>query len=369
MTEQVDAALVAAMRSETVDDTELRDSLKEGWVEELPAIQDENGVVLVGNRRLRLAAELGIQPVIKTITVGQGTAADAKRFRLAYASNIGGKPMTTAERKKLAIYLAQTRNWQQSRIGKALGVGQQIVSRYLNEAGVYDQVVNPLPPRPQGGRPPGRRRTRQDPRTAPEGTRAAAASAVLDHGQTQRQAARDRGLTEHAVRTAVIEEEARREVRTEEPQVTRDMLSLSAQEKLDAALRRYQRELDATFSARVQAEIVQRHEYLSAQDLETIRNADLVMSSNRGIMKPAQYRDLLRCLHPDTHANVTPDALNRSFELIHRLKGVLVQAEPNAALDRLMPRSAADLMRLREQVRQQRRAARARGGRGQSVQA
>ena len=40
------------------DDSELRESLKKlGWVKEFPALVDENGVVLVGHHRLKVAEE------------------------------------------------------------------------------------------------------------------------------------------------------------------------------------------------------------------------------------------------------------------------------------------------------------------------
>lgn len=359
MTEQVDAALVAAMRSEVTDDTDLRNSLQEfGWLEELPAIQDEDGVTLVGNRRLRLAQELSIPPAVKVIAIGRGTEADARRFRLAYASNIGGKPMTPAERKKLAIYLTQTRNWTQQRIGEALGVGQREVHRYLE--GVYAGRINPPPPRPQGGRPPGRRRTRHDPRTAPEEVQAAAASDVLDRGQTQTWTARERGITSHAVRQAVIVEEARRAA---EPAVDRSSLPASHQRKLEILERRLRREADEEIRRRVEEAIVQRHEYMTQADLEVIRNADMVTSRTRGIMTPTQYRDLLRCLHADTHQNVSADLLNRSFQLITELKALLVREDrQSGALEQTLPRTMEDLLQRREEVRRQRQAARARAG-------
>src|SRR5690349_9486100 len=62
------------------DDDELRQSMKQfGWIKEFSALADENGVVLVGNRRLRLAKELGIEPVITTLNFGNGDTADAER--------------------------------------------------------------------------------------------------------------------------------------------------------------------------------------------------------------------------------------------------------------------------------------------------
>jgi hypothetical protein len=56
------------IRSTKGDDGELRSSMQQfGWIEEFPAMADENGVVLVGHRRLQIAKELGIEPVIKKL--------------------------------------------------------------------------------------------------------------------------------------------------------------------------------------------------------------------------------------------------------------------------------------------------------------
>lgn len=106
------------------DDTELRESLKSfGWLKEFPALADENGVVLVGNRRVKLAKELGIEPVVETITFGKGTAADAERLKLAIASNIGFQSMTPEDRKRIAAHLYGA-EWTMQRIAEALGVTQ-----------------------------------------------------------------------------------------------------------------------------------------------------------------------------------------------------------------------------------------------------
>ena len=74
---------------------ELRESMATfGWVPELPALADERDVVLVGNRRMAIAMELGIDPVITHLVVGKGDAADARRFQIAIASNTGSKRLS-----------------------------------------------------------------------------------------------------------------------------------------------------------------------------------------------------------------------------------------------------------------------------------
>ena len=130
------------------DLTELRESMRaHGWVKEFPALIDENGVVLVGNRRLTIAKELGIEPVTKTITLGFGDAADAERFKLAITSNVGAVGLSTEERKRLAAYLYKDLQWSQQRVAEALSVDQKTVSRNLDELGI---VPNSKKGRPKG---------------------------------------------------------------------------------------------------------------------------------------------------------------------------------------------------------------------------
>jgi len=138
------------------DTTELSGSLQTfGWVKEFPAIQDERGVTLVGHRRLKVAEELGIEPVVKTMQLGQGDEADAYRLRLAIASNLGSKPFSDADKRRMAEYLYGEKGWTMIRIGEAIMVSQQRVSQLL-------ATSNSRPPG-RAGRPKGS--TRRSKRT------------------------------------------------------------------------------------------------------------------------------------------------------------------------------------------------------------
>jgi len=130
---------------------ELRESMREfGWIEHFPAIKDERGVVLVGHRRFRAAELEGIEPRTVTVRLGDGDEADARRFKLAIASNLGGKPLTPGDRKKIAKYLyGDGDGWSQQRIAQALNVSQMTVSRDLE----IKHVFNPPKINPGAGRP------------------------------------------------------------------------------------------------------------------------------------------------------------------------------------------------------------------------
>src|SRR6516225_9553444 len=99
-------AFAENIRKLTGDDSALRESMKHlGWLEQLPAWADENGVVIIGHRRMKIAKELGINPVIQKYKFGNGDEADAKRLQLAIASNTGGKELTPKDRQRIAEYL------------------------------------------------------------------------------------------------------------------------------------------------------------------------------------------------------------------------------------------------------------------------
>ena len=109
---------------ESAADKELRDSMERfGWVEEFPAIQDERGVTLVGNRRMKVAEELGLEPVIIPVKLGRGDPADVKRFRLAYTSNAGRKDHTKEESRTAVLSPRQGLQLEPAGSGRSL-VGQ-----------------------------------------------------------------------------------------------------------------------------------------------------------------------------------------------------------------------------------------------------
>lgn len=103
-----------------------------GWIPYHPAIVDENGVVLVGHRRLAAAKELGIlireKHEIVTVNLGSGDPGDAERLRLALASNLASKPFNAADRKRVAQRLYGTGEWSMREIAELLRVTEKTIS-------------------------------------------------------------------------------------------------------------------------------------------------------------------------------------------------------------------------------------------------
>ena len=120
--------------SDEAKDAELRQSMQEsGWLPGHPAIVDENGTLLVGNRRMTIAKELGIRPDVLKFAFGQGDQGDIRRLKMALLSNVGNKPFSRGDRQAIASYLS-ARGWTQQSIAEALGVAQRTISNDLQAA-------------------------------------------------------------------------------------------------------------------------------------------------------------------------------------------------------------------------------------------
>jgi hypothetical protein len=123
---QIDGAFADGIRDGLGDLSELRESMQAwGWIPEFPALVDERGVILAGHRRMAVAKELGIAPVVTELRLGFGDPGDAARFKLAIASNIGGRKLGPSDRKRLATYLYSDPEWSQPKLTAALSAARE----------------------------------------------------------------------------------------------------------------------------------------------------------------------------------------------------------------------------------------------------
>lgn len=345
------------------DDTELRQSLEKfGWVKQFPAFQDELGVVLVGHRRLKLAKELGITPIVETIRFGAGDAADAERVKLALASNLGAAPLTKEDRKHIAEHLYGKREWTMEAIADALGVSHPTIVRDLEKFVQPEQIKSraKTATNPKGaGRPKGSKKPAVPPRAARPSTveREEKIAVLAEAGLSAKEIGHEVGLGERAVHQALEHEKIRREARAD-PKIDPSTLSLSSQEKLAAALRQQQRKQEAEFEHTVRERLQQLLEEsgVLAQYKKEIDEAREIMTSRKGIMKLADYNLIRRCLHPDNSASA--DVRNRAFVLFEKFKLRLVAEDEAPTMSPPLPRTYAEMLKAREAVRAKRRAQR-----------
>jgi hypothetical protein len=173
-------------------------------------------------------------------------------------------------------------------------------------------------------RPKGKGKPQTKPRTAPAADiKQQMAAAVLDDRKTLEQAAAEFGATSvQHVKLAVAEEKGRRKA---EPIITPDMLSMSAQEKLDAAIRQHQRKLDATFERRVLDEIKRRiDEIILPHWKKQIDEAQQLYARRRGLMDKTTFNKIRRGLHPDSRNAISDKVLGEAFDTFMGLEKFLL---------------------------------------------
>ncbi len=152
-------------KSRPPEDDVLRESMRQnGWLPGHPAIIDERGVIITGHRRLKIAAELGLDPDahVERLSFGSGDAADIARLRTAWFSNEGVKPYTREDRKAVAGYMAE-RGWSQASIAEALHVAQATISGDLKDQNLIISADNQDDGHGGRRRGAGRKRKADDP--------------------------------------------------------------------------------------------------------------------------------------------------------------------------------------------------------------
>jgi hypothetical protein len=115
-------------------------------------------------------------------------------------------------------------------------------------------------------------------------------------------------------------------------------LSMSAQQKVDAAIRQRDRAREATFEQRIRERVLKdTAERLAWMD-ENVARAEMIESLHDGVFTADEYRAIIRCLHPDSRPSAEQKA--EAFRLTTDKKAVLVSETKASHL----PASAADLM-------------------------
>lgn len=349
-------------------DRDLKESLKrDGWWEDHPLIQDEHGVILVGNRRKKFALEMAISPVVVTVTFGDGEDADDKRVRRALDSNASSSGTTAEDRKALAIKLHQTEGWVQERIARIVGVSQRMVSEYLRGLEPTSK-----PDRPKGGRP----KEGPKPAAAPKPIRIVAdgppakpptvslasvkptqyASPLAE--QLSVKAATPLSDVREALAVLVVDStsdftvaatQARKAVERAVGKIV-DKLDGPKFQTLVQKARRTEAEIRAEVSKRVEAsESAMRKKFSEEYPARAAEYAKLIAARD-GIYDPDEFNKILKVMHPDFWPAISGEkkaAVEEAFRLVNEAKFILVN--PDRPQQRV--RLAADKARMKEAVR------------------
>jgi len=202
------------------------------------------------------------------------------------------------------------------------------------------------------GRPKGSR-LKAEPVKFSRDVREQVASMVLDEGKTFRQAEAETGVSNIVARTAVAHEQGRRRAQ-EDPPIDVSTLSLSAQEKLDAAIRQHKRKLDLDFSKTVTEEVRKRiDEIVLPSWKKQIAEAQAIFNRRRGIMSKSDFKLIWSALHPDSRKSISDKKLGEAFDTFSSLEKFLLDEKDSATSLAGVPDSLAewDRMRARKSTR------------------
>jgi ParB-like chromosome segregation protein Spo0J len=329
-----------------LNDDELRASLKAaGWNKLLPAIKDEHGEVLVGHRRLKIAAEENIDPVIEVHTFGSGPDADNDRMQLAIVSNTGAAPLTAQDRKRHAERM-YSGGMTMETVGRVLGVSQKTISLDLAN---YTQGINQKPTKtasnPKGaGRPKGKPKTRAE--RAPKAIEREEKVAVLmDAGLPAAKIAERVGLGVRAVNQAMEHVQIKREA---EAEIDPSTLSITAQEKLATAIRQHQRKLDAAFEQRVLEECRRRMDEITLPHWKKqIDQAKKLYANRSALMSKELFNIIRRGLHPDSRNSISEKKLAEAFDAFMGLEKFLLNEKDSPTHFGDLPTNLAEWDKMR----------------------
>jgi len=263
-----------------------------------------------------------------------------------------------AQRKPVAEKLYQ-QGFTMEHIATQLGVSKMQISRDLVNCNIALQLKPAkTASNPKGaGRPKGSGKSRSE--RAPKSIeREEEIAALRETGLSTAQIAAQMGLGQRAVSQYLEHIDIRREALAD-PHVDRSALSLTAQQKLDSALRRYQRELDLKFEGRVQAEINQRLDHLILPVWRRkIAEAKKIYDSRRSITNKETFNLIIKCLHTDTRKHVSDETANDAFAKFMALEKYLLNEKDSPTKFTGLPTTAAEWEQRKQEAAAMRRAKR-----------
>jgi hypothetical protein len=184
--------------------------------------------------------------------------------------------------------------------------------------------------------------------------------AFSDSGMTSKEIAVETGSIERVVHRVLEVENARREAQA---QIDPSTLSMTAQERLETAIRQHKRKLDLGFEVQVLEECKRRLDEVSLPSYaKKLSELERSIQIRKGVMDRLTYKKILACLHPD---RVREPALKKRYEEAFRLftemeKRVLNEKESPTQFKE-MPRTYEDLMKMKAKVAAERKARRTAG--------
>jgi DNA-binding XRE family transcriptional regulator len=264
-----------------------------------------------------------------------------------------------AQRRDFVAEL-RAKKYSQEQIGRMLGVSQQTISNDFLTLPITSNVqtdrgTDTLGRKKSTGRPKGSKQRRKNESAAAEN----AAKQIVNGEKTYPQIEKETGISNIVLRSAVAREEGRREVQADPP-IDPSSLSLTAQQKLEAATRQHKQKLDAGFHQAVNARV---QEFLMDTILPRHRKeqaeAKKIVEARRGIMDKATFNKIRRALHPDSRQSISDKVLAEAFDTFMALEKRLLNEKDSPTEFAKLPDTWDEWAKMKQQATAARKTKRA----------
>lgn len=138
-----------------------------------------------------------------------------------------------------------------------------------------------------------------------------------------------------------------------DPETDSAPLALTAQKRLEAAIRAHQRKLDLEFEVRCR-EDCQRwlNEVGLPQYLKELTKLEHSISNRDGIMSRATFNAIRRALHPDSRNSISDKMLGAAFDAFMALEKRVLDEKQSPTQFRTIPRTYEELMAMKAKVQE-----------------
>lgn len=350
-----EAARHALAQAHRVD--EVKDIRDKAAAMQVYAMQAKDSELIEMATDIKLRAERRAGELLREMPKNKGTrgTGDANVGKSTGARDARGPVDSTPTLSALGITYDESSRWQKlaampEKQFEEKVTGVKSAMRAKTEGGRPKGGAKSSGAKSSGGKSAGRKGT-APPRnkTVPEEDRHKLASEILDHGKTLEQAARDAGVSVQIAKTSVAHEQGRRAA---EPTITPDMLSMSAQEKLDAAIRQHKRKLDLEFRPRVQEEYRKAMNEMGLPHLKKLVDEGRALYDRRkAIMDKVKFNKVRRALHPDSRNSISDKVLADAFDTFMGLEKYLLNEKDSPTTFPDLPSSMEEWDKMRRKPR------------------
>lgn len=147
------------------------------------------------------------------------------------------------------------------------------------------------------------------------------------------------------------------EAKQPETEISPATLSLTAQQRLEAAIRQHKRKLELEFEQRVREECRERiEEMILPHYNETYATYQDLIKARKGLMDRATYKKILACLHPD--GSMSQGRRADAFHLFSQLEKRLLDEKDSPTPTATMPQTYEELMEWKRRATEARKAKR-----------